>query len=431
MIRLLIVLLLTFGIAPRTVLAQDETGPQLPIVLEHADSLVGRGASETEERAFLGHVRFRQGNVTVQADKAVQYLTSNRVDLVGRVRVTQGSLVIEAPAITYDGATTIAVARNGVLVRDGARTVRSSTARYSATTHMVRFGGNVRLQDDSIRLVADSLDYDRNTDRRVAWGHVAMANHDGSSWLLGDSAVQDVRQRATTVDGNARIWQHKDGDSVFVQANRLVSESLPADGERDTQEALVAIGDVRIVRGTLAARADSLLYSEAAGMMHLHRDPVVWSDSSMLRANAITILAQKRKVRTIAGIGDAFMTSRSDTLRPDRFDQLRGDSIIFLIDQDTVRTVQAVGNTQSLYFGSDDGEPQGLAQFASDTTTILFEQGTPDDVIWLGGIRGEHHPESVVAGRPSTYRLPGFLWREDRPVRPSPPEVPFLRTGSM
>lgn len=422
--RLFTALLLMLVIAPFSMSAQDETGPQLPIVLEFADSLVGRGTTETEERAFLGNVRFRQGNVTVRADRAVQHVRANRVDLLGRVRVTQGSLVIEAPSLTYDGTTNIAVARNGATVRDGARTVRSTTARYAAKTHVVRFSGDVRMQDDSLRMVADSLDYERDTDRRLAWGNVAMVDREGASWLRGDSVLHDAERRTTTIIGNARIWQHDGADTLFVQADRVVTERSPAD-------AFVAVGDVSVVRGTLSARADSILYDEASGRMYLHRDPVVWSDSTMLKADTINLVAPERIVRSIIGAGNAFMTSRTDTVRPDRFDQLRGDTIVFTIDHDTVRMVEAVGNTQSLYFGTDDGEPQGLAQFASDTTRILFIEGAPDDVIWLGGIRGEHHPESVVTGKPATYRLPGFLWRDDRPRRALPPDIPFLRTGSM
>lgn len=422
--RHLTTLLCAVIIAPLAMMAQDETGPQLPIVLEYADSLVGRGTTETEERAFLGNVRFRQGNVTVRADRAVQHIASNRVDLLGHVRVTQGSLVIEAPSVTYDGTTHIAVARNGATVRDDGRTVRSKTARYSAKTHVVRFAGDVRMQDDSLRMVADSLDYDRDTDRRLAWGNVALADHEGTSLLCGDSVLHDAERRTTTIIGNARIWQHDGPDSLYLQADHVVTE-------RSAGDAFVAVGDVRVVRASLSARADSILYDEASGRMYLHRDPVVWSDSTMLKADTINLVAPERIVRSIIGAGNAFMTSRTDTVRPDRFDQLRGDTIVFAIEHDTVRMVEAVGNTQSLYFGTDDGEPQGLAQFASDTTRILFFEGAPDDVIWLGGIRGEHHPEAVVTGKPATYRLPGFLWRDDRPVRSLPPDIPFLRTGSM
>jgi lipopolysaccharide export system protein LptA len=80
--RLLIAYILMVSIAPLGMMAQDDTGPQLPIVLEFADSLVGRGTTETEERAFLGNVRFRQGNVTVRADRAVQHVGANRVDFL-------------------------------------------------------------------------------------------------------------------------------------------------------------------------------------------------------------------------------------------------------------------------------------------------------------------------------------------------------------
>ena len=402
--------------------AQDEAGPQLPIVLEHADSLVGRGTSETAERSFLGNVRFRQGNVTVVADRAVHHAGLNRVDLAGRVRVTQGNLTIEAPAITYSGNTHVAHASRGVTVRESGRVIKSSEARYSTKTHVVRFLNNVRMHDDSIRLVADTLVYDRDADVRTAFGNVVMAARDSSSWLRGDSLVSDVRAGSTIINGHAEVWRRE--DSLYLAAQTLTSV-------RDTVERYQGRGDVRLLRSRLAARADSMVYQLDQGLMTLRGRPVVWSDSTMLVADSIDVAVPGRKLRAVRGVGSAFMASRQDTLRQDRFDQLMGDTIVMNVDDDTLRMVEAVGNTRSLYFGSDQGEPQGLAQFASDTTRIRMVAGTPDDIVWLGGIRGEHHPESIVAGRTSTYRLPGFIWRNDRPIRTLPPDIPFLRDGSM
>ncbi|MBU3742379.1 MAG: hypothetical protein FGM24_08860 [Candidatus Kapabacteria bacterium] len=414
--------LLTLLIFQGALRAQDEAGPQLPIVLEHADSLVGRGPTETAERSFLGNVRFRQGNVTVVADRAVHHAALNMVDLLGRVRVTQGNLTIEAPAITYNGSTYTAHAGRGVTVREAGRIVKASEARYSTKTHIVRFLNNVRLQDDSMRLVADTLVYDRDANIRSAWGSVVMAARDSSSWLRGDTLISDAVAGTTVVNGRAEVWRRE--DSVYLAAHTLTSV-------RDTIERYQARGDVRLLRGDVAARSDSMVYDLQRGLVVLRGRPVVWSDSTMLIADSIDIDVPGRKLRSVRGTGSAFMASRQDTSRRDRFDQLMGDTIVMHVDADTLRMVEAIGNTRSLYFGSDEGQPQGLAQFASDTTRILMVAGTPDDIVWLGGIRGEHHPESIVAGRTESYRLPGFIWRNDRPVRTLPPDIPFLRDGSM
>lgn len=404
--------------------AQDQAGPQQPIVLEHADSLVGRGDVQDEERAFMGHVRFRQGNVTVQAERAVQSIAANRVDLSGRVRITQGTITIEAPSVRYDASTHQAVALGGVLVRDGARTITAATARYSARTHVANFTGHVAMVDDSIRMLCDTLQYHRDDKQSTAWGNVRLADTAGTAWMRGDTVENDPQSGRAIVRGNAQAWRTYGNDTVYIGADVLRAQT-------GSEESYAGTGHVRLVRQRMASRADSMHYHLPTGVVALVTNPVVWSDSTMLVADSMRIHLPDGALRSIVGRGQAFMASKSDTLLADRVDQLRGDEIVFLVEQDTLRNVQAIGNTQSLYFGSEAGKPNGLAQFASDTTRIMFYQGSPEDIVWLGGIRGEHHPESIVAGKAATYRLPGYRWRTDRPVRPMPPTDPFLRSGSM
>jgi hypothetical protein len=268
------------------------------------------------------------------------------------------------------------------------------------------------------------LRYQRDDEQSTAWGSVIVADTAGTAVMRGDTVENDPRQHATVVQGNAEVWRAQTDDTAYIAADVL--HAITGDAETYT-----ARGSVRFVRNGMASRADSMHYDLSTGMIALVGHPVVWSDNTMLVADSMVIEAPNRVLRRVVGQGNAFMASKNDTVRLDRVDQLRGDEVTFLIEQDTLRTVQAVGNTQSLYFGSEAGEPQGLAQFVSDTTRILFADGSPEDIIWLGGIRGEHHPESIVSERVATYRLPGYVWRDDRPLRPMPPSTIVLLPKSM
>lgn len=99
--------------------AQEQDGPQLPIILEHADSMVGIGPTETGIREFLGNVRFVQGNVTVTCDRAVHSVSTNQADFYGRVAVRQGNVIINAPYLSYNGATHLGIAPRGIKVLEG------------------------------------------------------------------------------------------------------------------------------------------------------------------------------------------------------------------------------------------------------------------------------------------------------------------------
>jgi lipopolysaccharide export system protein LptA len=420
----LITLLLVCCLGRLAITAQDETGPQQPIVLEHADSLLGSGQADAAMREFEGHVRFRQGNVTVTCDRAIHYIGSNRADFIGRVRIVQGGMTIEAPFVTYDGTQLLASATKGVTIKDGARTVRARRGVYSTKTHVADFDGDVRVVDDSVRIVADTVRYERDTKVSVARSNVVVAHRDGSSWVKGDTVIHDPTSNTMVSRGHAEAWQLTSTDTTYITSDTL--ETF-----RGADERHLARGNASIVRGSVSARADTMDYRIADGTITLRKDPVVWSDSTMLTADTIIIDAPERTLRMIRGLGTALMVSRTDTVRTDRYDQLSGRRIEMDIERDTLRRLTAIGETRSIYYRVEEEEPKGLAQFSSDTTKVMLVDGTPEDIHWLGAIHGEHHPENIVAGRPTSYRLPGFRWRTDRPIRALPPDVPFLRTGEL
>lgn len=179
----------------------------------------------------------------------------------------------------------------------------------------------------------------------------------------------------------------------------------------------MARGRATMVRGGLAARGQVLELNDSLGTILLLNEPVLWSDSMMLRADTITIQAPQRIVNEIVGDRNAMLVSKGDSSFANRFDQIAGDVLRIRIAQDTVRALRATGNTRSIYFRFELERPEGLAQFSADTTVVEFEKGIPENIRWLGTVRGEQHPENVVAGaRDDTYRLPNFEWRADRPV---------------
>jgi len=228
--------------------------------------------------------------------------------------------------------------------------------------------------------------------------------------------------------GDAAVWQW---DST---ATSDTAEGPPVDTLfliADTIEVLhepveryLAVGAVELVRGTVAARADSVDHHSADGTIEFFRSPILWADSSQLTGDTIIVRAPNRLLEWIQGRGTAMMVGRSDTLRPERFDQVSGRVVTLFIERDTVRQLVSVENAASITWLVEDDAPEGLAQFASDTIKVLFEDGNIADVYWLKDVVGDYPPEPVVAGREASYRLKGFDWRSDRPRQPSTP-APF------
>ena len=71
------------------------------IVVEHADSLVGRVIDGEQARELIGNVRFSQERVRVTCDRALQFIDRGLVELRGNVVVRDDSITLEAPFGLY------------------------------------------------------------------------------------------------------------------------------------------------------------------------------------------------------------------------------------------------------------------------------------------------------------------------------------------
>ncbi len=423
-------LIVVIGVlVPMVAFAQD---PRPPVFLEHADSVLGTGTQESGIRRYEGNVRFRQGNVTVRSDRATEYIGANSVDLMGRVVVRQGDMELRAPIVSYDGNVALATARGGVYVRDGARTIRAQEGVYSPELRRATFTRDVLAHDDSVIVGSDTMTLHRTSRVIEAWGRVVMSTVDSATWIVGDSVVHDPNVKQVVVFGNARLWSKERSQREENSVTDMASpDTMSVDTlylESDTLHLLYqgyvrrwARGNANLRRGNVASRSRVLFQDDSLELVTLSGTPILWSDSSQITGDSILVYAPKQRVRKLTSRGAAFMVSRSGS-SDDRFDQISGARIEIDVEQDTIREVFAQDDAKSLYFRFEDDDPQGLAQFASDSIRVTFLQGVPEDIRWLGGVRGEQHPENVVAGRELEYRLPGFKWRTDRPLVAPHPE---------
>lgn len=409
--------------------AQDGIGPEIPIVLENADSLIGSGTVDASVRTFQGNVRFSQGNVTGRCDRAVHDVVRNTIELTGSVLIRQSEMTIAAPSVRYDGRVSIAYAPRGLRVDQGRMSITSRTGRYDLRRRIAVFQQNVHAVDDSTRIWCDSLVHDRTVDTMLAVGSVVIQDSGRHSWFGADQARRDANAGTLRLTGSARAWtwQHGRGqsaDTVFIAADEMRTESA---GESLTRR-MIAIGNVRLVRAEAAATSGKMEYSDGDSLIDLTESPVVWSDSSVLVAASIQARSSGGEIRTIVGDGDAVLISRSDTLLPERYDQIVGKRITIAIQPDSVKMLTASGDAQSITFRQESGDRKGLAKVAADTINATIVDNALTDVFWLGGVSGENHPERLVSGREAEFTVPGFRLPPRRPIyEPAPIRRSMLR----
>src|SRR5512143_1421212 len=166
----LLSLLLLCGAAP----ALSQTGTV--VVLQNADSLVGRVIDGEDIRELIGNVRIQQGNVRISCDRAVQHIGRGRYDLAGHVVVNDDSVTLYAPRGAYLRDERRAEGFDGIRLEDATTVLTAREGRYDVEPRVAVFRRDVVVRDTSSTVTADSVTYFRDTKASIAVGRVVVTN---------------------------------------------------------------------------------------------------------------------------------------------------------------------------------------------------------------------------------------------------------------
>ncbi|MCU0467885.1 MAG: hypothetical protein MUF58_04720 [Arcicella sp.] len=186
-------ILFLVGICSSNVSAQvtGASTPMNPNQLEiiKADSLVGQNQPFLEIRKLMGNVALRQGTtllycnlailnettnileaygkvkiiqadtVTITGDTAYYFGNDRKAKINGRVKLDDRTIILNTNKLDYDLNASMAYYNTGGKVIDKKSTLTSKEAYYNTVTKLVNFKTNVKVNDKEGNLTADSLRY--------------------------------------------------------------------------------------------------------------------------------------------------------------------------------------------------------------------------------------------------------------------------------
>lgn len=393
------------------------------VVLENADSLVGLVIGGEDARELIGNVRLAQGNVRITCDRALQFIRSGTVNLTGNVVVNDDSLTLTSPRGTYHRDARRAEAFENVRLTDGRMDLTAEYGEYLIEARTAFFRSRVRIRDSASVVTADSLVFYRDTRRSVASGRVRVESPSDRILIMGSRLEHDPAAGMNRMTGDPVLFQT---DTTGGVTDTLIVRSLTMESVRDTLPRLVAIDSVRVLRGELSALSSRAIFYTQGDSILLRGSPVVWYQDSQTTGDSIDVALENRSLREVFVVGNALTLSSADSLRPSRHNQLAGETLRMAFEDKRLRTVRAEVRAMSIYYAYEDGAANGVTTSTGDRITLLFEEGRVRSISIVGGVEGEYHPEPLVLGRETEFRVPGFLLRTDRPTMNNI-EIPWTR----
>ena len=403
-------LLALFLVVPGSVIAQNND----LIVLKNADVLSGRTVNGEDIREFTGNVHLVQGNVLVWCDRALQHLSKNFVELIGRVKVVQDTVTLTAKKGMYYGDSKKAVCEDGVRLETKHIVLLADFGTYYTQEKRAYFQSRVRVIDSSTTILSDEMTYFEKERKAVAVHNVTVSNTENNIRIFGDYLEHYDSTRFTRITQRPRLMQID--TSSKGEVDTLVVKSLLMESYDDSTKRLIATDSVAMARGHLAVRCGWARYFTQSEIIELRKEPVVWYEENQATGDSISLFMLHSKLQKATISGRTFAISLSDSAQPSRYNQLTGRKIDMHFRDDKLQEMHVDQNAISLYYLYDGKDPNGCNRTSGDAITMTFLDGKIDMIKIVKGIEGVYSPENMVAKKESKYNLDGFILRNDRPT---------------
>ncbi len=448
--RILVFLLLLFGStsATHSAQSQDTTDTSREVTIT-ADSFSGRVVNGESIRRLVGNVYLEEEKTRLWSDAATQWITTDRIEFRGNVRLIHDGDTIDAQTILYDSNTKIGEAKGDVVLSDGEVVVKSPNATYHTKTKHALFDDGVTLRDsvstlfsrngqywselkralfvggvlldqEGSQVRADTVDYDRNDESAEATGNVVMLEYgDGdradvvTTLICADKSARTPDDSLTTIAGNVLLLRfEQDSVGVSIDTFAVRSDALVIH-QQEEEDHLSASGNVAFWSPdfkSLSGRAD-YIESKVNDLttISLSDAPIGWYNRAQVIGDTMTVY-QMGDWDSLSVKGGAFLAQEDSA--SGRIQQVRGETITGIGRQSSDMII-VYPNAESIYFLS--GEEVGGVRVSADRIVFHVADGDLDKVDALGGIEGTYYPEDAI---PARFELDGYSWRpEDEPSR--------------
>ena len=317
---------------------------------------------------------------------------------------------------------------------------RTKIAVYDGPTHIVSDSGHIESmrgvydtqQDLGILLdrstvynthgtvEGDSLLYDNRLKFAEAFGDMVLIDTVNQAILRGEYGYYDENKEYAFSTQHAWLTDYSKPDTLYIGADTL--ELITRKQEPKDIRITRAYHNTRVYRNDAQAVADSLHYFSMDSTMSLYGAPILWRDSLQLEGDTVRLyFADDTLHHATAWLNAKAMR----LLEEDKFEQIKGDSLITFFADSTIREMQAHGEVEMVYYALQESIKHyyAVGRIKSPHLYAYLAADTLQKTIWQGPASGGIHPIESVS--PDISRISGLVWQPEK--RPKSPDDLFAQ----
>lgn len=369
------------------------TGGTMINVDDTLSSLLGHYYTQSEEVLLRENVLLKSTSYTMDCDSLLYNTNTETVYFIARTHMVSDENIIY-----------------------------TSSGWYETKTDLATLVDDVELINESQRLIADSVYYDKNLRYGIGWNNVVISDTIKGYVLKGNYVEHhELGGYSTATDSNQLILIDEGRDSLFLHSDtlRMLFDTL------QEPQVIMAFNKVKFYRKDMQGACDSLSYAVKDSLITMFYNPVMWSGDNQLSADTITFYL-KDSVNVIVTLKKSsfIVSSMFEGLE---FNQIKGMTIEGHIENKQLKTVYVFNNAECVYFITDeDTSLMGVNVSATSEMKIILTDNEIDGIVFYNDPDGKIYPDKDLTDK--DRRLKDFRWLdfyrpetiEDLYVKPIP-----------
>jgi lipopolysaccharide export system protein LptA len=333
------------------------------------------------------------------------YLEDEKYTFSSEVVITNPDYVLRSTRLDFYSQTGHAYMYGPSTITSEASTIYCERGFYDTRGDTGYFVKNSRIDYENRILEGDSLYFNRNTNFASATNNIKVTDTVNKSVVRGHYAEVFRDRDSVFITKRAVAVALQEQDSVYIHSDTLMITGKPDD------RIIRGFYDVRMFKSNMSGKSDSIHVRERTGLTQMLGRPVIWSENNQLTGDTIHLLNNvvTEEMDSLKVYDNAFMIQQ-DTLGG--FNQLKGKEMYGKFEDNELRQVDLIKNTETIYYMRDDpGNLIGINKTLSSTITVHFEDQQVVDIYYYNQVDGVLYPEEELP--PNARELKGFNWRGD------------------
>jgi lipopolysaccharide export system protein LptA len=261
------------------------------------------------------------------------------------------------------------------------------------------------VENDNSIISGDVLFYDEVAQYYEAQQNVSIYNKERRLEVFGEEGRYWEDRQYSKVFGNALVKRYFEADTMYMIADTLISQ----DSEVAADRYMLAYNNVRLIKGDVSGRSDSLAYIYSDSTIYLYHDPLLWNNKSQIKADSINFLIANENIDRAFLKHNTFAITK-DTIQ--NYNQIKGRKMTGFFTNGDMTKLDVEGNGHSLYYALErDTVFKGLNNLLCGRIIMHFNEGQISRINHAGKPEANFKPPHLT--KEEDERLDGFVWRED------------------